>query len=69
MTQPDEHVLTADSPATVLRSPETPDADALEQAVPANPVDVPVELRLAADADEFDALEQARVVDLDDEYR
>jgi hypothetical protein len=51
------------------RDPEAPDADAVEQATPANPADEPEEVRRGLEVDEWDALEQARVVDLDEDYR
>jgi hypothetical protein len=50
---------------------EAPDADMAEQATPANPLDAaeedPEEPSGDPEASEWDALEQARVVDLDDE--
>ena len=44
-------------------------ASALEQAVPQNPADQPDEVHTSDDVNEYDALEQARTVDLDDDYR
>lgn len=51
---------------------ETPAADAAEQAMPANPVEdpfeEPVQVRRGPEVGEWDAVEQAIVVDLDDDY-
>lgn len=51
---------------------EAPAADAAEQAMPANPVEdsfeEPVQLRRGSEVGEWDAVEQAIVVDLDDDY-
>jgi hypothetical protein len=70
MTQPGEdlHELDGTRPGDA-RGVETPDADAYEQAIPADPAQLPADLRLAPDADEADALEQSQVVDLDEDYR
>jgi hypothetical protein len=48
---------------------EAPDADVAEQATPANPLDdeEPPEPSRDPEASEWDALEQAKVVELDDE--
>jgi hypothetical protein len=50
---------------------EAPDADAWEQATPADPADDPADTEPSRDVEvnDWDALEQARVVDIDDEYR
>jgi hypothetical protein len=48
---------------------ETPPEDALEQAVPQNPADQADEVHTGDDVNEYDALEQSRTVDLDDDYR
>jgi hypothetical protein len=70
MTQPGEDLHELDSPRpSDSRGAEAPEADAYEQAVPANPARLPAELRLAFDADEADAYEQSQVVDMDDDYR
>lgn len=71
MTQPDADFTTfSDRLDPDLSDIEAPEADAAEQAVPANPAEVPVALRLPFEADEFDALEQSQIVpDLDDDYR
>jgi hypothetical protein len=70
MTEPNEDLLTLDSALNPdERDIEAPDADAVEQATPANPADLPQEVRVPFEANEYDAIEQARIVDLDDEYR
>jgi hypothetical protein len=51
------------------RDIEAPDADAVEQATPANPADAPPEIHRTLESPEWDALEQAHIVDLDDDYR
>jgi len=58
------------------RDPEAPPADALDQATPALPGREPPPVRLGlagersglAEVNEWDAVEQSRVVDLDEEY-
>jgi len=70
MTQPGEDLHELDSPRLDHgRDAEAPEADAYEQAVPANPARLPAELRLTPDANEADAYEQSQVVDMDDDYR
>ncbi|HEY2950563.1 MAG TPA: hypothetical protein VGJ53_19555 [Micromonosporaceae bacterium] len=69
MTEPDEdrapgHHLEADE-----RDIEAPDADAVEQAISANPAEEPAEVHRGLEVGEWDAVEQAYVVDLDDDYR
>lgn len=72
MTQPDEDLLTFDDRLDPdVRDPEASAADAVEQALPANPLDRgPVINRTHPwDANEYDAVEQDREVAMDDEYR
>jgi hypothetical protein len=70
MTQPDEELLALDRLDPETRDIEAPAADAVEQATPANPADNPPGTHtMAFEANEYDALEQERVVDLDDDYR
>jgi hypothetical protein len=70
MTEPEEDLRTLeDHLDPEVRDIEAPAADAVEQATPANPAETDVEPRLPFEASEYDALEQARVVDLDDDYR
>jgi hypothetical protein len=51
---------------------EAPDADALDQRIPADPKEaaqqLPPEPSRSLEVNDWDALEQARVVDLDDDY-
>ena len=76
MTMPDEDA----TPGTHLdpdeRDLEAPDADAAEQAIPADPLDhredaarVHRGLDVEREVNEWDAVEQARVVPLDDDDR
>jgi hypothetical protein len=52
------------------RDPEAPVDDAYEQNMPADPTEVPERVRVPPDVNEADALEQAQVVELeDDDYR
>jgi hypothetical protein len=71
MAQPDEDFLALDEHLDPdARDIEAPAADAVEQATPANPADAPVEVRRGLEVSEWDAVEQAHVVDLDDDdYR
>jgi hypothetical protein len=70
MTDPE---FTDRSPGLDLdeRDIEAPDADAIEQATPADPVDAalaaPPEVSRDPEVNDWDALEQARVVELEDE--
>jgi hypothetical protein len=70
MTQPDEELLTLDDRLDPdVRDPEASPEDAAEQAEPANPLDRPHTPHARPwDANEYDAIEQDRTVDLDDEY-
>jgi hypothetical protein len=70
MTQPDEELLALDERLDPdVRDPEASPADAAEQAQPANPLDRPFAPHARPwDANEYDAIEQDREVDLDDEY-
>lgn len=65
MAEPDEDFVTLDPPL----DPEAPADDAVDQATPANPADAPEEVHRGLEVGEWDALEQARIVDLDDDYR
>ncbi|MPZ25388.1 MAG: hypothetical protein GEV12_02790 [Micromonosporaceae bacterium] len=64
MTRPD------DAPDSEPRDQgfEAPAADAAEQSTPANPVEEPLQVRRGPEVGEWDAVEQAIVVDLEDEY-
>jgi len=70
MTKPEEDFVAEDATMDPdERDIETPDADAAEQATPANPADAPTVVHRGLEVGEWDAVEQARVVDLDDDYR
>jgi hypothetical protein len=49
------------------RDPEAPLDDAYEQAIPADPAKIPVQIEINPYVDEYDALEQAQVVEPDDD--
>jgi len=52
------------------RDPEAPEADAYEQALPADPREEDRDdPQINPDVNEYDAVEQAHVVELDEEYR
>lgn len=52
------------------RDPEAPVDDAYEQATPADPTEEPETVRMNPYVNEADALEQAQIVELeDDDYR
>jgi hypothetical protein len=69
MTTPDEDLVPGDHLDPDERDIEAPPADAAEQAKPANPVDEPAEIHRGMEVGEWDAVEQAVVVDLEDDYR
>jgi hypothetical protein len=69
MTQPDEDRAPGQDLSADERDIEAPAADAAEQATSANPADEPVEVHRGLEVGEWDAVEQAYVVDLDDDYR
>jgi hypothetical protein len=48
---------------------EAPVEDAMEQATPVGPLNSRVAFSRSIEVDEYDALEQSREVDLDDDYR
>jgi hypothetical protein len=69
MTMPDEDLSPSSHLEPDERDPEAPTVDAVEQATAANPVDAPEQLPRGLEVGEYDALEQSRIVDLDDDYR
>jgi hypothetical protein len=71
MTGPGEDYVSNDHLDPDQRGPETPAADAVEQATPADPFDQPVETletHAHPDVNEYDAVEQTHPVDVGDEY-
>ena len=76
MGQPDEDLAVnedftpEDHIAPEERDPEAPSADVIEQATPLEPTDDDPVVQRGLEVDEWDAMEQARVVGPDDEdYR
>jgi hypothetical protein len=77
MTTPDEALVGVDedlTPADHLdaeeRDLEAPEADAVEQATPADPAAAGrVDVARGLEVNEYDAWEQAQVVEMDDDYR
>lgn len=72
MSEPDQERALDSLTDTALdpreRDIEAPDADAVEQATPVDPVEGRDEVHRGFEVDEWDAVEQARTVPLDDEY-
>lgn len=66
MSMPDDR-LAADHLEPDEREPEASPEDVVEQVQPVDPATEEVEVHLANEASEWDAIEQARVVELDDE--
>jgi hypothetical protein len=53
-----------------FRDPEAPPEDVAEQSTPADPTEEREEpVHVDHEASEWDAIEQARIVELDDDYR
>jgi hypothetical protein len=76
MTTPDEALVGVDEDRTPEdhldadeRDIEAPEADAVEQATPADPATARSEIRRGLEVDEADAWEQSQVVEHDDDYR
>jgi hypothetical protein len=69
MAQPGEEFVPEEHLTPDERDVEAPAEDAIEQAAPADPAADPVEVHRGLEVGEWDAVEQARVVDLDDDYR
>lgn len=69
MAHPDEDFALQDHLAPEERDPEAPPEDAVEQATVADPADGEPEVHRGLEVGEWDAIEQARVVELDDDYR
>ncbi|MFS8500090.1 MAG: hypothetical protein FWJ70_18035 [Micromonosporaceae bacterium] len=70
MTRPDDELAAEDYLDPEERDIEAPTADAAEQAEPITPDEVKIKVRRGWEVGEWDAVEQAVVVDFDeDEYR
>ncbi|MFG1649020.1 hypothetical protein ACGFIE_03770 [Micromonospora sp. NPDC049275] len=70
MGQPDEDFTPGDHLAADERDHEAEPADAVEQAAAVDPADVDPEPQRGLEVDDWDAMEQARVVTTDeDDYR
>ncbi|MEV0732816.1 MULTISPECIES: hypothetical protein [Polymorphospora] len=69
MTRPDEDFAPGDHLAPDERDPETPQADAVEQATVADPAEDEPEMHRGLEVTEWDAAEQSRIVNLDEDYR
>ncbi|MFY1635223.1 hypothetical protein ACN27F_18430 [Solwaraspora sp. WMMB335] len=69
MTYPDEDLAPGDHLAPDERDIEAPSADAFEQSISARPSEQDAEIHRGLEVDDWDAVEQARVVDFDDDYR
>ncbi len=68
MTEPEEELVPEEPITPDERDIEAPEVDTFEQAVSADPAAEPVEVHRGLEVDEWDAIEQARVVDLGDDY-
>jgi hypothetical protein len=60
VTRPEEDLAPGDL--------EAPPEDAVEQSMPAKPAEEPVEVRRGLEVNEWDAVEQSIVIDMDDDY-
>lgn len=70
MTEPDEEFAPGDRLSPEERDLEAPGPDAVEQATAADPSETEPEIHRGFEVDEWDAMEQARVVGPGDEdYR
>ncbi|MBX7269888.1 hypothetical protein KIF24_30270 [Micromonospora sp. Llam7] len=70
MGQTDEDFAPGDHLSPQERDPEAEPADAVEQAAVVNPAEVETEPHRGLEVDDWDAMEQARVVGADeDDYR
>jgi hypothetical protein len=68
--EPDEQLIDPDARLEPdERDPEAPDADIVEQATPVDPAELPAEMHRGLEVGEWDAIEQSRVVEIDDDYR
>jgi hypothetical protein len=69
MNHPDEDLVPGAHLRPEERDPEVPVPDAAEQARTANPSDEPDDVHRGLEVSEYDAMEQSRTVEMDDDYR
>lgn len=69
MGQPDEEFAPSAHLAPEERDLEAPAVDAVEQAMVADPARDEPDVRRGLEINDWDAMEQARVVDMDEDYR
>ena len=69
MTMPDEDQVPVEHLDPEQRDPEAPPEDAFDQATPVDPGLQPSPPRTDREVNEWDAIEQSRVVELEDDYR
>ncbi len=70
MTVPDDDRVPGDHLEPEVRDPEAPPEDVAEQETPADPAEEADEpVQVGNEASEWDAIEQARIVELDEDYR
>jgi hypothetical protein len=69
MSQPEEEFAPSEHLAPEERNLETPPDDAQEQAIVADPARDEVDVHRGLEVGDWDAVEQARIVDLDEDYR
>jgi hypothetical protein len=69
MSQPEEEFAPSAHLAPEERDPEAPADDAVEQAIVADPARDEPDVRRGLEVGDWDAMEQARVVDMDEDYR
>ena len=69
MAQPEEDVTLEDHLYPDERDPEASPPDVVEQATAADPADGTEEVHRGLEVSDWDAVEQARVVSFDEDYR
>jgi hypothetical protein len=67
--QPEEDFAPSEHLAPDERDPEAPPVDAMEQSIVADPARDEPDVHRGLEVGDWDAMEQARVVDLDEDYR
>lgn len=69
MAQPGEDFAPSDHLTPEDRDPEAPADDAFEQATVADPAEDEPDVHRGLEVDDWDAMEQARVIGPEDDYR